>query len=79
MGPLEIKSFEIVKRMLDGAHSSGLGIGRMVCDDDEMIIDIEQDVEDYLFHGDQAWYWPGLKLDEVNWRGYVEGVETESD
>lgn len=82
IGPLEIEAFAIAKRLLKSVSGSGIGIPRMVCDGDEIIIDIEPEVQDYLFFstgGPKAWSWPGFRLDEESWGELVRGVETESD
>jgi len=79
---LEIGAFAIAKRLLDSVSGSGIGIPRMVCDDDETNIYIEQEVQDYLFFskgGPKAWSWPGFRLDEESWSEFVTGVEMESD
>jgi hypothetical protein len=70
MGPLEMDSFAIANRFLTYAHDSGIGVPRMVCYEDEIIIDIEPDLQDYLFFdggGPKAWSWPGFGLDDKHW------------
>jgi hypothetical protein len=75
--PLEIESLTIADRFLTRARDSGITVARMVCDEDQVVIDIGEDLEDYLFidrGGPRAWSWPAFKLDDKNWRELVCGL-----